>query len=366
MTISNKKRFTIFVCVGILLLLLFIFLILNLIHKESPPDLSHAKRAIICEDNIDLYYHKKEFLTLSTGDLVYILQNNFLEDTYTISYEGRIGSVPKTCIKYYEHHPFEKFSLMVDVSEFNMRDNFKTSGDFALFVINHGINYVYMRLGGRGYGEKGNMYYDSKVLDYMAVCDFLKIPYGFYFLDEALDEEEVKEEVDFVSAFLEEHPATMNILPLAIDLEFQEGAGRADNIWKNRMPLLEKLMEEFEDKGVSCILYANALRAKDYLSDLDCDFWIARYPQNNIIPNSTFTEFIQLEQDNSFKRDILGKDNKIKSSLDKNKTYTASYPEEFLSKIIGWQFTADGASKDGIEEKTDLSIVENRFFQKYF
>ncbi len=362
-TITNKKRCGFFIGVSILLLIFLICFIIHILKKETPLNLDSAMRGIICEDNIILAYEKKNSLTLNTGDLVYILQDNYLSDTYTISYEGHVGDISKNKIQHYDFHSNEKYSLMVDVSEFNMRDNFSTSGEFALFVINHGINYVYMRLGGRGYGEKGNMYYDASADDYIEVCDFLKIPYGFYYLDEALNEEEILEEVAFVKTFFEARTTQMNYLPLAIDLEFQEGAGRADHIWNERTPLLEKLMEEFQKEGISCILYANAKRANDYLSSLDTDFWIARYPQNGIIPNSTFAEFITLEQTTSFLNSILDKNNKIKSSA--NAEYKNTYSGDFLNKIIGWQFTADGASKDGIDESIDLSIVNNAFFQKY-
>ena len=365
MIITNKKRFYSIITGVSLFIILIILLMLSHAQKESSIDLTNSLHALIASDDVKLYYEKNKYLTLSKGEPIFILQNHFISNTYTIFFEGRIGDIAKSDVKYYQYQPHEKHSLMVDVSEFNMRDNFKNASEFAFFVIDHGINYVYMRLGGRGYGEKGNMYYDSKVDDYINICDFLNIPYGFYYLDEALNEEEVLEEVHFVKRFLNEHPSKMNLLPLAIDLEFQEGAGRADSIWKERTQLLESLMSEFKKEGVSCILYANAKRANDYLSSLESDFWIARYPQNGIIPNSTFKEFITLEQTSSILNTILDNNYKIKTSLDKNKEFVDSYSDTFLNKIIGWQFTADGASKDGIEESIDLSLVSNAFFKKY-
>ncbi len=366
MTIKNKFRFTIFVFLILLITFFLIWFFLRLIlKKDLPLNLSNAKPAIICEDDVKLYYDKDEFLVLSKYDLISIVHDNFLSNTYTISFAGRSGEIPKSCAKYYQFHTFEKHSLMVDVSEFNMRDNFENSGDFALFVLNHGINYVYIRLGGRGYGEKGNFYRDACADDYIAICDFLKIPYGFYFLDEALNEEEVIEEVDFVKSFLAEHPAKMNVLPLAIDLEFQEGEGRADGIWDERTDLLQSLIQKFNEDNIHCILYTNAKIGNDYLSELDCDFWVARYPQNGIIPNSTFAEFINFEQAMMVSNYVLDNHHQIKAQLDTGKEFINPYSGDFLDKIIGWQFSADGATEDGIHEAIDLSIVKNAYFKKY-
>ena len=141
--------------------------------------------------------------------------------------------------------------------------------------------------------------------------------------------------------------------------------GRADDIWDNRTPLLEQLIAAFQKEGISCILYANAKRANYYLSSLDCDFWIARYPQNDIIPNSTFSEFINLEQATSIIHSLLDSNSSMKTRISLGKDFLNAYPEEFLNKLIGWQFTANGASEDGIFEAIDLSIVSNSFFQKY-
>ncbi len=44
--------------------------------------------------------------------------------------------------------------------------------------------YVYIRAGGRGYTE-GKIYYDNNFKMFRDACEYLKIPYGFYFIDEA-------------------------------------------------------------------------------------------------------------------------------------------------------------------------------------
>ena len=364
MTIKNKKRFAIFNGAMIIILLVIIGILISLFSRKTL-DLTNSLHAIICEDSVSFKDEKNKEITLHKGDLVDVIQDNFLSNSYMISFEEHVGEISKSSAKYYKFHPHEKYSLMVDVSEFNMRDNFSTSADFAFFVIDNGINYVYMRIGGRGYGEKGNMYYDKKVTNYIAICDFLKIPYGFYYLDEALNDAEIHEEVQFVKNFLEKNPTEMNVLPLAIDLEFQEGKGRADKIWKERTPLLEKLMNEFKKENISCIIYANAKRANEFLASLDADFWVARYPQEGIIPNSNFSEFINSEQSNVVINYLLDKNHKLKTTVDKNKEFVNSYSGDFLEKIIGWQFTSEGAKHDGIEEVIDLSVVNNAYFKKY-
>ena len=71
----------------------------------------------------------------------------------------------------------------MDVSQFDFEKDFKSKEDFEVFVLENKISCVYIRAGGRGYGEKGNFYEDNKYKEYVEACEYLKIPYGFYFLE---------------------------------------------------------------------------------------------------------------------------------------------------------------------------------------
>ena len=75
-----------------------------------------------------------------------------------------------------------QYSLAVDVSQFNIIDNeFKGKMDFSEFIKNNNISYVYIRLGGRGWGTSGNMYYDDNAMYFVDICENMQIPYQYGF-----------------------------------------------------------------------------------------------------------------------------------------------------------------------------------------
>ena len=158
-----------------------------------------ASAVMTSDDNDSLF--------LKRGDRVTILEENVDNNTYLIEKDGVKVNISKDKVIFFKFNDTEKYSLAVDVSQFNIvgqesvenpNKNFKDEIDFADFIISNNINYAYIRLGGRGYGTKGVMYYDKSAREYIKICEYLKIPYGFYFLDEALNESEVVEEVEFV------------------------------------------------------------------------------------------------------------------------------------------------------------------------
>ena len=176
----------------------------------------------------------------------------------------------------------------------------------------------------------GNFYTDPEYQMFIDACEYLGIPYGFYFLDEALDSIEIDKEVEFIKDFVEKHRTQKGILPIAIDLEYQDGKGRADDVWETRCGLVNELIEKLKEVNEEVIVYVNYQRAKTYLKDLKVNLWVAYYPKDNKIPEQwMFDEDLEIEKD-------------------------------FLEKIIGWQFTEDGAQRDEIKTKVDLSLVKNQ------
>ena len=224
--------------------------------------------------------------------------------------------------------------LASDVSQFNINKNFKNMEDFKVFVLKNKISYVYIRAGGRGYGEKGNFYKDKNYSDYIDACEYLKIPYGFYFLDEALNENEIDEEVEFIEKFLDENAGKHCLLPVALDVEKHDGAGRADNIWDTRAELVQTLIDKLNKKNIDNILYSNAQTTNLYLSDLDTKFWIAYYPEDGKIPDYWYFDTKQEGASNT----------------------------KMQKKTIGWQFTEHGAG-DEVPDDIDLSLMKKFSFE---
>ena len=339
---KNKQRikYIIVILIIIVLLLAFSFL-LNMklvLDYERNYDESNLIHGMIIDDTKAYgdYFLEKE---LPKGTKVLIIKNE--DGKYLIKYEHRLLRVDEQYVDYYTLDKDKEVSTMVDVSSFNIKGNvFNDGTDLALFLLRNDIDYLYIRIGGRGYGAAGNFYKDDNYETYIEAAEYLKIPYGFYYLDEAKDENEINEEVKFVVDFLKEHDLKYNQLPLTIDIEYHGGSGRIDDedIWINeRTNLLNTLVDKFKKNSINTIIYANASRASKYLSDVNANFWIAYYDESGKIP----TKWINLSES-------VSKEN-----------------EEFLRKVIGWQFSEKGAKYDDIPEVIDLSIVVNKYFLKY-
>ena len=337
-------------------------------------DFNSAIPAVISSEKA-VFKIDKENIELSKNERVSILKDDYINNEYLVKYNDKIGTIEKNNISYYKFDENDRYSLMLDVSRFNIAEkgkegdsskNFQNEKDFEQFILKNNIQYVYIRLGGRGWGQSGTLYYDDDAVRYMESCEYLKVPYGFYFIEEAVNEEELKEEVKYVKDFLDKNKTSMNVLPIAIDMEYQHGQGRTDNIWDTRVTLLNKMIEEFNKINEKCILYANGARIEKYLKTANCKFWTAMYPQNGIIPENNYKATVKLEQlQNQLNELTAIASSNLTTKVNQGGTDTVYYSDEFLDKVIGWQFTESGAKKDGIEDAIDLSLVDNRFFKEF-
>lgn len=277
----------------------------------------------------------RQIRLLKKSDNVYILDEFESNDIkwYKVKVDGKInGYVRAEDVDYYKEVNKEKV-LVSDVSQFNSKD-FETSEDYEVFLLENKINYVYIRAGGRGYGAKGNFYEDTEYQKYIDACEYLKIPYGFYFLEEALDDKEINEEVNFIKEFLDKHSGKYCKLPVALDIEKHDGKGRADDIWNERAELVQKLIDKLNRKKIDNIVYTNAQTANLYLSSLDTKFWIAYYPQDEKVPDYWYFDTNQEGAENM----------------------------ELYKKTIGWQFSETGAG-DEVVKRVDLSLFKKEFYK---
>lgn len=309
--------------------------------KKNQEEIDKSIHGVIISEDVPFYQkaekeNVKQIKLLSKGDEVYILdqfKSNGIE-WCKIKVDGKTnGYVMAENVQYYRELNSEK-SLVVDVSQFNINKNFENMKDFEVFLLKNNISYVYIRAGGRGYGQKGNFYYDKNYKDYIKACEYLKIPYGFYFLDEALDDDEIEEEVEFIKKFLKENSGKYCLLPVALDVEKHDGNGRADNIWDDREELVQKLIDRLNKENIDNILYTNAQTANLYLSDLKTKFWIAYYPEEGKIPNYWYFDTKQEGASNA----------------------------KLQKRTIGWQFTEHGAG-DEVSEDIDLSLFTKEFYK---
>lgn len=334
----NKKKYLLYIDIVILAIVIFFVASIGINKLIVKNEMKNADHAIISNKNVHMYSSAKEgkkFDALEMGANAYILKT--VEDKNGAEWKkikvgDKVGYVKSENISKYNPQ-YKKKDIMIDVSKFNMQNTFNNVGEFKAFVINNNIKFVYIRAGGRGYGKAGNFYTDPKADDYAQACEFLNIPFGYYFLDEAITTEEVNQEVDFINEYLDKHRYSNNILPVAIDVEKHAETGRADKIWDIRYKYVDELIKKIESNGRRALLYSNANIANKYLYNVDSAMWLAYYPEVTSIPDYWYS------------------DTKGDGALNK----------VLISKLVGWQFTENGV-KDTMDKKIDISIVYSKYF----
>lgn len=345
--IKNKMKNKIVIAILALIILCAIMLIIYMKREQiiNNPDLTNAIHGIIMEENTPFYRQPKEskwrlIKSTDVGENAYIIDEITDENSqnwYKVKIGKKVGYVKKETVKYFEFEDGDNRTLMSDVSKFNiMYKHFESAEDYEVFIIKSNINYAYIRLGGRGYGEKGNMYTDPDFNTFINACEYLGVPYGFYYVDEAINSEEVQEEVDFVKKLVSENKTKMCVLPLVIDIETHDGVGRADELKEYRPVLINKLIQKFKEENIETLVYSNAKYASDILSTVDTKFWLAYYTEEQEIPQKWYT---QTEQE-------------------------ATLNQELMNKLVAWQFTESGAG-EAIPYKVDISLVDNTFFRNF-
>ena len=337
-----KKKKLLLIIIAILFFITILIFILNAyLEKVNQDEIDSSIHGIVIAREAPFYAkaeteNVKQIDLLERGENVYILDEFSKDgiDWYKIKVNSKTnGYIRAENVDYYEEVNSEKV-LVTDVSHFNLGKSFDTMEEFQIFLLESKIDSVYIRAGGRGYGTEGNFYYDENYKDYIQACEYLEIPYGFYFLDEALNDEEIDEEVKFIKNFLAENAGPNHKLPVALDIEKHLEKGRADDIWLSRAELVQKLIDKLENENIDTIVYTNAKIADLYLSTLDTEFWIAYYPDEGEIPDYWYFD---TDQD-------------------------AAQNVELEKKTIGWQFTESGAGID-IPVDIDISIMKKDFYK---
>ena len=398
----NIKKVIVAVVIIVAMVVTMVCVIRHKNYVKNNPDVSNAKKGVVTNEGIAIYKKPKEsqkIEDMALGENVYVLEtvqesiDGTTRDWYKVRevYEkknkkgvvtktyNRVGYILKSNVKFFEPNTSSEYALMSDVSKFNIINGiFNTPEEYELYLLNSKINYAYIRLGGRGYGEKGIFYTDDNYQLYIDACEYLGVPYGFYYVDEAISEEELDEEVEFVQKLVDEldsNKKKMNLLPVCIDVEkFDKSINaRTKDIWEERGELLQKLTEKFKEKGMETIIYSNGNMASEYLDEVDTDFWVAYYDREGKVPSTWVTD-IEWEEDeeesvddNEENNDEEENENEDDEEENEEKFKFEHFTENelLMSKVVAWQFSNTGATKDGIEQKVDLSLVKNEFFQKF-
>ena len=340
---NRKDKRKIIVVIGALIVIVMILNITNNYIEKEREQLENSIHAIVIEEKSPLYgkasNKAKVIEELEVGSNIYILEEDTAKDGskwYKVQYGDKKGYIEQEKADYYQKSE-DEIVLMSDVSKFNIQyETIKDTQDYQRFLIQNDIQYAYIRAGGRGYGEEGNFYTDTEYKTFVGACEYLKIPYGFYFIDEAINTEEIEEEAKWIKEFLAQNAGEYCLLPIAIDIErYDNIETRTDEIWDERAILVEELIQNLKEENIESIVYTNANTANRYLSEVDTNFWLSYYPQEEKIPDYWYTKTNQ----------------------------RASKNKELMEKMVAWQFTETGAGTQ-IEEKVDLNLVKKSFFEQ--
>lgn len=146
-----------------------------------------------------------------------------------------------------------------------------------------GIQFAMIRIGGRGYGEEGRLYYDDYWRSNYEGAKAAGISVGAYFFSQAITVEEAVEEAEYLLAQIDGLPMDM---PIVYDWEYidpmsVDGIPRTVAMSARMLTDCTKAFcDTIEQAGYESMIYFNADQShkKMYLEELtDYPFWLASY-----------------------------------------------------------------------------------------
>ncbi len=142
---------------------------------------------------------------------------------------------------------------------------------------NDGVEFAIMRVGYRGY-ETGKFVYDSNLRHYLKGAIEAGVNCGVYFVSQAINEDEAREEA---ARILEQIYGIDLTMPIYIDIEAAGGPARTDNLTRNDYTnIINAFCEEVEAAGFRGGVYSNETWINKHLNWNDLtqwDLWFAKY-----------------------------------------------------------------------------------------
>lgn len=163
------------------------------------------------------------------------------------------------------------YSMGVDVSEYQ--------GDIDWEKVkNAGVEFAFIRVGGRGWGEEGRLYPDSRAQEYYEGAKAAGLEVGAYFFSQAVSVAEAMEEARFALSLLEGWELD---LPVVFDWEYVSADARTANVKARTLTdCTLAFCDVIEDGGLEAMVYFNPSQGRDllHLEELTIyPFWLAMY-----------------------------------------------------------------------------------------
>lgn len=175
-------------------------------------------------------------------------------------------------------------------------------------VRDDGVEFAMIRCGRRGYTE-GALYVDDTFHQNVTGATGAGVPFGVYFFSQAVNEDEAREEAEFV---LELINGTGVKYPVVFDQEpVDDSQGRANNLSADQLTKnAQAFCERIEQAGYQTMVYGNQHDlSRMNVHDLGYDVWYAEYTDGH--PTGDF-DFVMWQYTN--KGSVAG----IESNVDMN------------------------------------------------
>lgn len=168
-----------------------------------------------------------------------------------------------------EKKPYDNTLFVKDDNKISYEDDKYTSRigvDVSVFqgdidweqVKESGYDFAILRIGYRGYGEEGTLNADEKFEQNLINARNAGMDVGVYFFSQAVNEEEAKEEADFVLEYLQGQELQM---PVVYDPEhILEDEARTDDVAGEQFTdNAETFCKAVEEAGYDAMIYSNML-----------------------------------------------------------------------------------------------------------
>lgn len=172
------------------------------------------------------------------------------------------------------------YLLGIDVSKYQQNINWQQVADA-------GIQFVMIRIGGRGYGQSGNLYADEMAESHYRGAKAAGLKIGAYFFSQAISPEEAKEE----AAYALQLTANWDLeMPIVFDWEYvSETARTANTDAQTVTACAAAFCDVILGANRSAMIYVRPELEKLILEDLAAyDHWVAWY-RNSMDYSNEFT-----------------------------------------------------------------------------
>ena len=203
--------------------------------------------------------------------------------------------------------------LILDLSHYNKVTDWNT--------VKKAVDGVILRVGYRGYGS-GKIVADRKFKEHAEACNKVGLPFGIYFMSQAINEAEAIEEAVYSVNMAKKYGAT---LPIFIDSEDGDGTAkvvRADGLSRRvRTDVVKAFCMRVYNLGYASGVYASEswFNNRLYYSELtDYFIWVAKYGDNTGVKDTT----VRLKECDMHQYTSKGKVNGVKNVVDLSEMYT--------------------------------------------